>query len=494
MNLRFYDRLFNVVALTAVAMLFVPLFLIFFGGTVPYSVPIFSFLAVLSVFAGYGLQWGFASLTGKTVSSDGYDDPTRGVLGHFSIAYAAVPILVSLALSAGVFFLYNFILFRMFENGVSLPNGQLIHYTMLYPLLAAVLVLAAAVCGCVVWFYPVERLTSIYLLMGACVLFFLESVALSVTARATQASSGAFVSVNLGVPFAIFFLCVLVIYNQSNLQKKYRGSVVSVITTSERLYNLFLVFLLTLVFAVTVGVVFILLKGLSIIGRMLLFIILFRLFHGEEGGGELGKNYEYYDSDEASNMMRRNVMSPENQYIVAVFFLTILAAGLIVLAWRTGLLKKFWIWLREFIDTVLIGIGIFKISIDPNEDDVAYNYKDEKRKIQKAGIRDLESLAADTDSYRLFMTRLSRLKTYDEQLCFAYAVLLKLYKQMNIPLKHSDTPREVEKKVFRALSEAEISKITADFESIRYAEHEPEDAEAAAILSNICGAVKRYMY
>ena len=70
----------------------------------------------------------------------------------------------------------------------------------------------------------------------------------------------------------------------------------------------------------------------------------------------------------------------------------------------------------------------------------------------------------------------------------------KLYKQMNIPLKHSDTPREVEKKVFRALSEAEISKITADFESIRYAEHEPEDAEAAAILSNICGAVKRYMY
>ncbi|MBQ3955853.1 MAG: DUF4129 domain-containing protein, partial [Clostridia bacterium] len=225
-----------------------------------------------------------------------------------------------------------------------------------------------------------------------------------------------------------------------------------------------------------------------------LFIILFRLFHGEEGGGELGKNYEYYDSDEASNMMRRNVMSPENQYIVAVFFLTILAAGLIVLAWRTGLLKKFWIWLREFIDTVLIGIGIFKISIDPNEDDVAYNYKDEKRKIQKAGIRDLESLAADTDSYRLFMTRLSRLKTYDEQLCFAYAVLLKLYKQMNIPLKHSDTPREVEKKVFRALSEAEISKITADFESIRYAEHEPEDAEAAAILSNICGAVKRYMY
>ena len=142
-------------------MLFVPLFLIFLGGTIPHSVPVFSFTAILSVWIGYAVQWGFASLTGKSSSRDGYDDPARGVLGHFSIGYAIVPFLFALLLSVGVFFLYNGILFGMFEKGVTLENGQLLHYTMLYPLCMALLVFAAQIAGCIVWFYPVERLTSI---------------------------------------------------------------------------------------------------------------------------------------------------------------------------------------------------------------------------------------------------------------------------------------------------------------------------------------------
>ena len=103
-------------------------------------------------------------------------------------------------------------------------------------------------------------------------------------------------------------------------------------------------------------------------------------------------------------------------------------------------------------------------------------------------------MAEDTDSYRAFMTRLGKLKTYDEQLCYAYAVLIRMYKRLNISLRHSDTPREMEKKVRNALSDEEISRITADFEAVRYAEREPDDAEAAAILDTICNAVKRYMY
>ena len=494
MNTRFYDRLFNAVALAAVAMLTVPLFLIFLGGTIPYSGPILSAFAVLSTAAGYGLQWGFAHLTGKTASKDGYDDPTRGVLGRFRLAYAIVPLLVCLLLSVGVFFLYNAVIMRMYVKAVFLENGLFVHYTILYPICAAVLFFVAALAGCIVWFYPVERLTSLYLLMGACVVFFLESVFLSVTARATQIDSAGFVSVNLGVPFAIFFLCVLVIYNQSNLQKKYRGSVVSVITSSERRFNLLLVLLVTAAFAVALGIVYVMFMGIAILLRMLLFVVLYHLFHGSEGGGPLGKNYEYYDSDDASNYLRRDVMSPENQYLLAVFFLIVFAAALLLLVWKTGLLRKIWVKIREFLETVLIGIGIFHSSFDPNETDGIYNYKDEKRQIQKAGIRDYHEMAEDTDSYRAFMTRLGKLRSYDEQLCYAYAVLIRMYKKMNISIKHSDTPRETEKKVKNALSDAEISKITADFEAVRYAERDPGEAEAAEILSTICNAVKRYMY
>ena len=126
--------------------------------------------------------------------------------------------------------------------------------------------------------------------------------------------------------------------------------------------------------------------------------------------------------------------------------------------------------------------------------DGIYNYKDEKKLLQKAQIQDISSLAADTDNYRTFLSRLGKLKNYDEQLCYAYAVLLRMYRQMNIALKVSDTPREVKRKVIRALSEEEIAHITEGFEAIRYAEKQPSDAEASAILSEICSAVKRYMY
>ena len=44
------------------------------------------------------------------------------------------------------------------------------------------------------------------------------------------------------------------------------------------------------------------------------------------------------------------------------------------------------------------------------------------------------------------------------------------------------------------MREKSIEKITADFESVRYAMHEPDDAEAAAILSSICAVIKRYLF
>ena len=103
-------------------------------------------------------------------------------------------------------------------------------------------------------------------------------------------------------------------------------------------------------------------------------------------------------------------------------------------------------------------------------------------------------MAASTDSYKLFLQRLGRLKTFDEQLCFAYAMLLRQYRSLNVALKVSDTPRQVEGKVRRALSEEEIQSITADFERIRYGEWEPGDVEASVILTRICDAVKRYMF
>ena len=117
-----------------------------------------------------------------------------------------------------------------------------------------------------------------------------------------------------------------------------------------------------------------------------------------------------------------------------------------------------------------------------------------KKRIQNAAIRDYDAMADATEDYKTFIRELGRLRDYDSQLCYAYSVLLKMYKKMNIALKQSDTPRQVEKKVERAVEKADIERITADFEKVRYAEAHVSDSEAAEILGNICAEVKRYMY
>ena len=455
-----YERIFNIVSAAGVAMLMIPLFLILLGNVFPYSVAVLPFAAAASTMFGYGVQWLFGAVTGKRASHDGFDDFRNGVLGRFRIAYAAIPLAVNLAVSLGIFFLFDQWLSGLAESGASFSDGRLVYYTVLYSIFAAGLFFFASTAGCVIWFYPIERLSNIYTLIGGCVLFFIESFFLWITARAFGIDTSAFSTLSLGLPFAIFFVCVLVIYNQSNLQRRFRGSAVA---------------------------------GIAILLRMLLYIILFRAFHNVDNSSSY-EAYDYVDSDEAGRMFRHSVMTPENQYIVAVFVLLVAAVLLIIVGIKTGLVQNFLRWLREFIDTILIGSSIIKSSFDPNAEDGTYNYRDERRKLQNAGIRDYEAMAATTDSYRLFLQRLGRLRTYDEQLCYAYAVLLRMYKKMNIPLKISDTPRENKAKVAHALAVSEIEQITADFESVRYAGHTPDDGEAARILGDICAVIKRYLF
>ena len=267
-------------------------------------------------------------------------------------------------------------------------------------------------------------------------------------------------------------------------------------TPSSRLYNVFLVFVLFLAFLAVAYVVYILLSGMWIILKSVLYVLLFRLFHTNTVG-EL-EEYDYVDSDEAMAQFKRDVVSNENINIIAVFIF-IVAVGLVLyIGLKKGFLVKLFVrirdWIREVISVYLIGREIFKNSFDPNEVDELNNYQDEKKRIQNAAIRDYDAMADATEDYKTFIRELGRLRDYDSQLCYAYSVLLKMYKKMNIALKQSDTPRQVEKKVERAVEKADIDRITADFEKVRYAEAHVSDSEAAEILGNICAEVKRYLY
>jgi len=500
----FFERVFSLVSLIAISMMMVPLFIMLTGQLFPGDPWVCVVFAVFCTFLGYGIQALLAKSAGKRPSRDGFSDAGEGVVGGFSFTNASAALLVIAAATIAGYFLFDWLIQFRFSFGNIVYQGNVLAYTPVYTIMATLAFLAASVGGCVIWFYPMERLANVYFLVTCCVLFYAE-LFFSTLMIAPLFSAGfsvladASLILTIGLPFFVFTVCMLLIFNQSNLQTRYRGSVVSVITPSARFYNMGLVMVMILLVLVMTAVCYIALSGVWLLIRMILFIVAFRWFYGRDYGtsGQIYE-YEYVDSDEAGRMMQRNVMSPENQYLIAMFALLVLTAAALYIGARTGYLQKlmarFREWLRDLLDTFRIGRDIFRGADSGLESNEIYNYKDEKKQIQNAAIRDYQAMAATTDTYKLFMLRLQRLKSYEEQLCYAYAVLLKMYKKLNINLHTSDTPREVEGKVVRTLPESEIRDITADFERIRYAEEELSDAEASGVLNRICGVVKRYMF
>lgn len=485
-----FNRLMNMISLLGVAMLMVPFSFVLLGDRFPASGEVLPTMAILSTFFGYGAQWVFSSLVGKLASDDRFAAAKDGVFDRFRIQHALVPILVILAVSV-----VSGMVFHSYMD--FLCANHVIRYTSaFFGFLAGLLVFISGMGGCVIWFYPIERLSNIFVLITGCVLFVAEAFYLVLTCLA--ADIGLALIYRLAVPLLVFSFCVFLIYNQSNLQKRYRGSVVTVITPTARAYNMLLVTVLILMMIAVCAVIYVALSGVTIILRALLFILAYKLFSNAANESDY-KVYEYVDPDDVSVQFERSVMSPDNQFLLAAFFLMALTAVLLIVGIRTGWLQKILarirVWLREFFETIFLGSEIFARSSDPNAEDGQYNYKDEKKLLNKdAAVRDYEEMAQGTDSYKSFLQRLGKLETYDEQLCYAYSVLLKIYKNRNVTLKRSDTPREIEEKVIRAISETEIRAITADFERIRYGEAVLGEGESGRVLSGICGVIKRHMF
>lgn len=488
---KYLDKVFNLVSLLAVSMLIVPLAATLLGSTAQGGGKTIILLVVLACTIGYACQALYAKLTGKKASTDGFDSRRDGVLNRFSFINAAVPILVCAVIAVGSFFLFEAYLTSLWKQGI------LIYYDVVYPLIYAIILFVCNIAGICIWFYPLERLADLRVILGSVVLYLIETFFLILNSAVLKENID--LGPVLGVPVGIFISCLLIILSQSVMTTKYRGSVVSVITPSARFYNLFLVIILVLAFLLVSVFTYVCVAGITILIKSLIYVALFRTFYG--ASNEYGYNaydYEYVDSEEAGRMFTRDVMTPENQYIIAVFLMFLLLSVALFALAKSGILRKILRgireWIRMIIYTILLGTDIMKhadmdIGFDP-----FFNYKDEKKSLQNAAIRDYDAMAEDTDTYRYFMSRLGRLKTFDEQLCYAYSVLLKMYKKINIALKSSDTPREVKGKVIKSIPSDEITQITADFEKIRYGEEVPDDFEASQVLNRICNVIKRYMF
>ena len=490
--MKIINHMLDRIPLVGVIMLMIPLWPAFLGGRFPYSFTLLPICAIIVTSIGYFTQSFFAYISGKRRSFDGFGSVYQGVLSRFRFRYAVIPIIIFSILSVIASYFFNLIMNVLLEGGV------IKYHDPILVLFFIVLFMTSAVSGCVIWFYPTERLSNFYVLTAGGVFFLIESVMLFMSGYQLTKTITA---LTIAVPFTVYILCVFIIYNQSNLQKQYRGSVVSVITPSARLYNLILVLILIFIMGVLAVAAFFVIGGLFLILRRIFYLILYTGFRNLSAGSY--DEYEYvapkYEEqlEDIKYQLERNVISADDQFIIAVFVLIAVSVILISIGMKNGYIKNLLIlaknWIAEVIMTVLIGIDIIK-SVDVYDREDNLNYKDEKKTIDRSDVKDYYRYAAETESYNDFLIKLDRMESYDEQLCYSYSVLLRMYRKMNVNLKSSDTPRQVEGKVRCALTADEIEKITADFERIRYSGEEIATYEAADVLKNICKAVKKYMF
>jgi len=332
--------------------------------------------------------------------------------------------------------------------------------------------------GIVLWFYPLDRLVGINMVVPFC------SCAAGL-ALLMMFTGGVF-SVIMTLSFFLFVISMLLLLNQSYITRGYRGSVVSVITPEARLYNMRLVLYMLAAVVVAAALVYTILSGLGSLFKMLLFTTVYQFL--ARGGST--EDVTYYDAADVSGDFTKAVFnnSPKAQVLFYIFLLILVMFVLLVVFRRLReIFAGIGAWIKSIIEFWLVA-KTFWVS----EEIEILNYVDEETKLQDASIRDYHAMADKSNTYEAFLSRLNALPTMEEKLGFAYAMMLRACRQAGIPLKTSDTPREAyEKLMHYDVSDAE--ELTDAFELVKYAEQDLGERTPAAIRS-ICAVVKKYMY
>lgn len=211
---KLFDRIFSLVSLIAVAMITVPVALMLLGGTFPHSGTILPAYTIICTFLGYSIQHVIARAANKKASADGFGSINEGILDGFSMKYAGIPLTIFLILSVVAVFVYDGIMEEMCQSGI------IEYHNMVYSVCLGAVTMLSCTAGCVIWFYPIERLANVYILLASCAMFVIEFALMLVTSREVNSIS------SLGVMFGVFLVWrISCLYAYCVQSKKYSAEI-----------------------------------------------------------------------------------------------------------------------------------------------------------------------------------------------------------------------------------------------------------------------------
>ena len=114
------------------------------------------------------------------------------------------------------------------------------------------------------------------------------------------------------------------------------------------------------------------------------------------------------------------------------------------------------------------------------------------RATQDAAIRDYEFDERLPDDYGQFLRRLSRIRSEDAKIGYAYRTLCRLYKRAAPEISASDTPREVQRKAERTarFAASDLESARTIIERVKFEDTTLGEHEKSGLLSELCRSVR----
>lgn len=114
------------------------------------------------------------------------------------------------------------------------------------------------------------------------------------------------------------------------------------------------------------------------------------------------------------------------------------------------------------------------------------------RVTQDAAIRDYEFDERLPDDYGQFLRRLSRIRSEDRKIGYAYRTLCRLYKRAAPEISASDTPREVQRKAERTarFAPSDLESARRIIERVKFEDAVLAEHEKSGLLSELCRSVR----
>ncbi len=393
----------------------------------------------------------------------------EGTQKFFIRGYAIIPLFVSLifaALMQNVYYEYFLVLMH---------KGLLAQFDSysLQPYACAVATFLCSAAGIVVQFFPYGRLMSMRV-MVTCI---------GIGILGTFFTSG---SPIVGILFAVYAACTVILMNQSYIMRSYKSLVVTKISTSARMYSL-RIMLLCIVLSILGGIiVFIALNGLY---RVLLFLLYLTVFTIVKDSSQTQQttsqavNDIVFEGDKIGELT--NKMSLVGFILMAVFAILFFIFG--KNASFKGIIDTIVRWFEEF---VALFMGSREHVREPE-----LNFKDEVETLNKVKASRMQTALARSGSLTLreFNSEMSALKTDSERLSYSYIVMIRLLNTLNPSLRASDTPRELSEKIGATMNFPEIDGITDLIERMKYAKELDDPIETKRVLGDVRRMVEHHL-